>query len=125
MGSSATASQRLYSFRANSNRAHTSSWASTNHKAFFRLSWPLVSGRKRVRSTCLSMSRSKISLKQHPMPRISRAPSEKMKRRSSVGQRSEEHKSELQSLMRISYAVFCLKKKNKRFRKYRKYEKIE
>src|SRR3546814_15749716 len=27
-------------------------------------------------------------------------------------QRSEEHTSELQSLMRISYAVFCLKKKN-------------
>src|SRR3546814_9276187 len=31
--------------------------------------------------------------------------------------RSEEHTSELQSLMRISYAVFCLKKKNK----YQKY----
>src|SRR3546814_4760136 len=29
-----------------------------------------------------------------------------------VQQRSEEHTSELQSLMRISYAVFCLKKKN-------------
>src|SRR3546814_968302 len=27
----------------------------------------------------------------------------------------EEHTSELQSLMRISYAVFCLKKKNKQF----------
>src|SRR3546814_4283129 len=30
-----------------------------------------------------------------------------------VRRRSEEHTSELQSLMRISYAVFCLKKKNK------------
>src|SRR3546814_1269724 len=30
----------------------------------------------------------------------------------SVYRRSEEHTSELQSLMRISYAVFCLKKKN-------------
>src|SRR3546814_5478508 len=29
-----------------------------------------------------------------------------------AGHRSEEHTSELQSLMRISYAVFCLKKKN-------------
>src|SRR3546814_2426750 len=28
------------------------------------------------------------------------------------GERSEEHTSELQSLMRISYAVFCLKKKH-------------
>src|SRR3546814_3146971 len=34
---------------------------------------------------------------------------------SAVVSRSEEHTSELQSLMRISYAVFCLKKKkNKR-----------
>src|SRR3546814_3626274 len=30
----------------------------------------------------------------------------------SQGRRSEEHTSELQSLMRISYAVFCLKTKN-------------
>src|SRR3546814_2968948 len=30
---------------------------------------------------------------------------------SGIGIRSEEHTSELQSLMRISYAVFCLKKK--------------
>src|SRR3546814_8991896 len=34
-------------------------------------------------------------------------------RRGSYRPRSEEHTSELQSLMRISYAVFCLKKKKK------------
>src|SRR3546814_7279330 len=34
----------------------------------------------------------------------------RLRRRGAV--RSEEHTSELQSLMRISYAVFCLKKKN-------------
>src|SRR3546814_19094573 len=33
--------------------------------------------------------------------------------------RSEEHTSELQSLMRISYAVFCLKKKNKSKKKHK------
>src|SRR3546814_7413884 len=33
--------------------------------------------------------------------------------------RSEEHTSELQSLMRISYAVFCLKKKKKTVDKYK------
>src|SRR3546814_5793805 len=33
------------------------------------------------------------------------------RRPSSAARRSEEHTSELQSLMRISYAVFCLKKK--------------
>src|SRR3546814_10170557 len=32
--------------------------------------------------------------------------------------RSEEHTSELQSLMRISYAVFCLKKKNQQLDNY-------
>src|SRR3546814_3792626 len=33
--------------------------------------------------------------------------------RDPVGERSEEHTSEVQSLMRISYAVFCLKKNTK------------
>src|SRR3546814_3973200 len=48
--------------------------------------------------------------KEYPMV----APAYAEKRRElaiSIGLRSEEHTSELQSLMRISYAVFCLKKK--------------
>src|SRR3546814_1051780 len=55
-------------------------------------------------------------------PRLKAIPTLKMKRTTrtritptpnnlSRGGRSEEHTSELQSLMRISYAVFCLKKK--------------
>src|SRR3546814_8047233 len=36
-------------------------------------------------------------------------------------QRSEEHTSELQSLMRISYAVFCLKKKNNNYNTSKEY----
>src|SRR3546814_15089032 len=40
-----------------------------------------------------------------------------------IPRRSEEHTSELQSLMRISYAVFCLKKKNKK--QTTKIEKIQ
>src|SRR3546814_2822204 len=40
------------------------------------------------------------------------APDERLDRRQKFA-RSEEHTSELQSLMRISYAVFCLKKKKK------------
>src|SRR3546814_5539763 len=35
-----------------------------------------------------------------------------------IERRSEEHTSELQSLMRISYAVFCLKKKKKKTQPY-------
>src|SRR3546814_4966918 len=37
-----------------------------------------------------------------------------LKNKMGVTLRSEEHTSELQSLMRISYAVFCLKKKKKK-----------
>src|SRR3546814_6809129 len=43
----------------------------------------------------------------HPAPDDAHFPRQPRERR------SEEHTSELQSLMRISYAVFCLKKKNK------------
>src|SRR3546814_4432090 len=42
-----------------------------------------------------------------PGPVLRRSPADR-------GRRSEEHTSELQSLMRISYAVFCLKQKNKK-----------
>src|SRR3546814_6286747 len=50
-----------------------------------------------------------------PMPRLnSWSPAyPKAHGQTSMG-RSEEHTSELQSLMRISYAVFCLKKQNKK-----------
>src|SRR3546814_9118445 len=50
----------------------------------------------------------------HPgrAPRRAVAPPPNALRRQPRFLRSEEHTSELQSLMRISYAVFCLKKKN-------------
>src|SRR3546814_11473773 len=44
----------------------------------------------------------------HPGRRATTAVARRARR---AGSRSEEHTSELQSLMRISYAVFCLKKK--------------
>src|SRR3546814_15298228 len=42
---------------------------------------------------------------------------EALRVRSQIQNRWEEHTSELQSLMRISYAVFCLKKKTKKHKK--------
>src|SRR3546814_10103547 len=45
-----------------------------------------------------------------------------MSSRKDQNERSEEHTSELQSLMRISYAVFCLKKKKKNKQKINKSE---
>src|SRR3546814_2814058 len=60
-----------------------------------------------IRRTLLSMHQKEYTVKSTNKPRVL-----------IVGagpgghDRSEEHTSELQSLMRISYAVFCLKKKN-------------
>src|SRR3546814_6623040 len=50
--------------------------------------------------------------RQHRPARVEgRAVDDRRARMLQLGNRSEEHTSELQSLMRISYAVFCLKKK--------------
>src|SRR3546814_5311534 len=53
---------------------------------------------------------------QRPHPGSARHPKNpgcaSLTRATGLRDRSEEHTSELQSLMRISYAVFCLKKKN-------------
>src|SRR3546814_1227309 len=68
--------------------------------------WRDVPGdRRQSRPTCGSaqaaeLCRTEARLRHLPSPRIHA--------------RSEEHTSELQSLMRISYAVFCLKKKTQK-----------
>src|SRR3546814_2702545 len=55
-----------------------------------------------------TLFRSRCSPPRKPIP-CARWPPAAARR--DAGRRSEEHTSELQSLMRISYAVFCLKKK--------------
>src|SRR3546814_9127312 len=57
-----------------------------------------------------SRRRSSPTIAPSSLPRSMNAPGRSRQR---SRRRSEEHTSELQSLMRISYAVFCLKKKNK------------
>src|SRR3546814_8205730 len=47
----------------------------------------------------------------------------RLTREAAAAPRSEEHTSELQSLMRISYAVFCLKKKNNNHQQLHIYNK--
>src|SRR3546814_8913507 len=54
------------------------------------------------------------SIESGPRSRPLRDWSERWRRCHRRHRRSEEHTSELQSLMRISYAVFCLKKKKRR-----------
>src|SRR3546814_10739446 len=66
----------------------------------------------------LHANRPKMAVGESSLPRaaIGRPPSCIGATASSI--RSEEHTSELQSLMRISYAVFCLKKKIKQLTTY-------
>src|SRR3546814_8449130 len=60
----------------------------------------------------------RLPVRPRPLPRADPAGDpavrEGDRRRDARDHRSEEHTSELQSLMRISYAVFCLKKKKKK-----------
>src|SRR3546814_5004638 len=76
------------------------------------LSPPIFTAKRRI--ACDSASRSYHVLRidprsRHPLRRIGRFRGE------SLSRRSEEHTSDLQSLMRISYAVFCLKKKTYKY----------
>src|SRR3546814_6337054 len=66
--------------------------------------------------------RVQVHLDVERRPRIARqrAP----ERHRLVPLRSEEHTSELQSLMRISYAVFCLKKKKQKITKYEPHHEL-
>src|SRR3546814_3981092 len=56
-------------------------------------------------------SSRKLRMRAALAPRSPRPMRERERRSTTLPARSEEHTSELQSLMRISYAVFCLKKK--------------
>src|SRR3546814_5335197 len=63
-------------------------------------------GRRRHMVHCAGLRQRLVSAGRHWLGTLSRRP------------RSEEHTSELQSLMRISYAVFCLKKKKAKYTKH-------
>src|SRR3546814_6526694 len=78
--------------------------------AFFRSALRPFPGLSRAGAAALSpRSRRRTACR----TRVHRGPV----RRFDPATRSEEHTSELQSLMRTSYAVFCLKKKNNKIRK--------
>src|SRR3546814_2586740 len=71
--------------------------------------------RKRYLYRCAQKNAGNLAMVCHrpSNDRVSAVSSARILVASSPSSRSEEHTSELQSLMRISYAVFCLKKKNK------------
>src|SRR3546814_10827499 len=54
-----------------------------------------------------------IAKTQYEQERLAKAEPDEGEQKGDEGDRSEEHTSELQSQMRISYAVFCLNKKKK------------
>src|SRR3546814_1039231 len=78
---------------------------------------PPRSTRTDTRFPYTTLFRSRLQGSQHPAPEPDRErqdrpePHHRYQVALPAPARSEEHTSELQSLMRISYAVFCLKKK--------------
>src|SRR3546814_8223775 len=71
-------------------------------------------GWRHTQSTCSSKSKStRCPAARNPLILKESSASSVTRVIRDMSHRSEEHTSELQSLMRISYAVFCLKKKNK------------
>src|SRR3546814_6374917 len=68
---------------------------------------------KWVKGAIASSARFGIPVGERKMPDLGGLSTPTASATSLIPDRSEEHTSELQSLMRISYAVFCLKKKNK------------
>src|SRR3546814_8567342 len=77
--------------------------AAANLRHFHQRVWPPRDASGRVENG--------TSSKSIPHESETPAPDDGRGSRFAVSRRSEEHTSELQSLMRISYAVFCLKKK--------------
>src|SRR3546814_4008029 len=67
-----------------------------------------------------SMSAMRVRIEPFQAPEEAAGLARLRERLAAAAIRSEEHTSELQSLMRISYAVFCLKKKKKRQQKNNK-----
>src|SRR3546814_5387309 len=65
----------------------------------------------RGRQAIKSRAKKYVISKPHIRGKITPDKFDELKRKLRQSTRSEEHTSELQSLMRISYAVFCLKKK--------------
>src|SRR3546814_4004863 len=76
--------------------------------ALFRTNRPEPRGGQAKRTALMGGSRNGLWLHRSPASSLSHRPPVV----DPIASRSEEHTSELQSLMRISYAVFCLKKKN-------------
>src|SRR3546814_3303025 len=75
-------------------------------------------GRKTVKHFCTSAQKNESVVRKMLVAKhgwsVHRLSDEERRKWSEALLRSEEHTSELQSLMRISYAVFCLKKKKKK-----------
>src|SRR3546814_6094105 len=97
--------QVVYGIRRSTDEGAVTSWS---RRAFYRLiasmsedDLPLNAGELRLVDACILAQLRTVNDTSPYMRGLI----------SSMGFRSEEHTSELQSLMRISYAVFCLTKK--------------
>src|SRR3546814_4958634 len=76
--------------------------------------WPHARARALPRAHARVHARARARVHARPRARLRGRAGGRVRAPRRARRRSEEHTSELQSLMRISYAVFCLKKKNKK-----------
>src|SRR3546814_1300503 len=83
------------------------------YTTLFRSARPFLRGRPDLRCGRASARSQETADRPHRSRDVQKRAERRMTESIANEVRSEEHTSELQSLMRISYAVFCLKKKNK------------
>src|SRR3546814_3464194 len=86
---------------------------STHVNEAFSSSPMVLSGAWRMGKDMIAVNPIPLLLQRSPLVRLRQSALPVRNHVRHAERRSEEHTSELQSLMRISYAVFCLKKKTK------------
>src|SRR3546814_8929522 len=109
----------VYSFVASLGRVLRKPWATALTVGVMAVAlalplglWLVLGNVERFSGSVQQSREISVFLKQDVAGERATALAEELRDRRNV--RSEEHTSELQSLMRISYAVFCLKKKQKK-----------
>src|SRR3546814_3115665 len=109
----------VYSFVASLGRVLRKPWATALTVGVMAVAlalplglWLVLGNVERFSGSVQQSREISVFLKQDVAGERATALAEELRDRRNVGDRSEEHTSELQSLMRSSYAVFCLKKKS-------------
>src|SRR3546814_9619367 len=106
---------------ADSHSVRTNAWKRTSGSLLNRFCHRATGAKRMTSGFRMSAgSRSGLRWSRHP----DRLDHQRVNSRSSASSRSEEHTSELQSLMRHSYTVYCLKNTKQIYNKHQKHKQI-